>query len=620
MVNGEQVMATGWMKEVSGDPEIQGVVLALVTVIALLAYTAGILLGIPVIAPLLFYFPIILAAYWFPKKGVLFAVAVGILEVFFVYFYLSGSLPDITFAVTTASFYVLVAVAVVISSLSGDLKDREARYRGIFNSSEAAIFLVRNGNPGFAIEEVNARGGILLGCNPDCLKGESFLDYCRDQSAVDTLADAAGNAGSAPQIESVVTRKDGTNVPVLISGSSLPGSAMVLTIIDISSRKSQEMEIRARNQQLSIMNKVIAEASAAGSIGEMARGVLSNLLEYLDCGFGGISLFGEGAARIETQIHHGDERLYRNALDSDDESVVSWKRAIAGGKHLVWEGTAVEGGEKPCAGIVIPLQSGNEVLGTMYFLSSDERGCSTDQRLTLESLAKEIGTALSRMMLARRVIETNQQANLYLDILMHDINNANLASLWYGDLLLEMLSGESKDIARKMMNGIQKSRDIIRNLETIRKIQVRKNDLKPVSLDAAIRKEIRLFPDAHIEYAGCSETVLADDLLGEIFTNLIGNSLKFGGPDVRIAVFVNTAGADTIEVRVADWGPGIPDDLKKVIFRRFSQTDPQSSGKGLGLYIVKTLLERYGGTISVSDRVGGDFTKGASFVMNFHRA
>lgn len=619
MVNVKYAMTRERTTELAIHPRIQLALLVLVTLIALLAYIAGTFLGISVITPLLFYFPIILAAYWYPRRGVLFAVVVGILEVFFVYLYRYPSLPDITFAVTTASFYVLVAIAVVISSLSGGLKDREARYRGIFNSSEAGIFLVQNGHSNLVIEEANPRGGNLLGCSPGNLKGESILTYWKDAAASNSLLQSMDTLGSIPQRESVMTRNDGVHVPVLISGSNLPGGMMVLTVIDISARKSQEEEIQARNEQLSITNRVIAEASAATGLEEMIRGMLSTLMKYLGCGFGGVSLYEEGSHRITTHIHEGNVRLYQEIMDSDDNGPEEWKGAINGGKGLVWKGAAGKTGDTMHTGIVIPLQSGNEVIGTMYFIFADGKGCSADQRQTLESLAREVGTAVARLILAQRIVETNQQANLYLDILMHDINNANLASLWYGDLLLEMLSGEARDMARKMMEGVQKSREVIRNLETIRKIQVRKNDLKAVNLDTAIQKEIRLFPGADIRYSDSGADVWADDLVGEIFANLIGNSVKFGGQGASVTISVSQIQQGTVEVLVSDTGPGIPDDLKNVIFRRFSHADQQNSGKGLGLYIVKTLLERYGGAISVADRIPGEHSQGAVFRMTFRR-
>ena len=606
--------------EVVLSPRMQVFLVIIATLLVGIGYVTGTILGLSAITPLLFYFPIILAAYWFPRQGVLFAVGIGIAEVFFVYLYHYPSLPDITFAVTTASFYVLVAIAVVISSLSSGLKDREARYRGIFSSSEAAIFLVQNGDSEMRIEEVNPGGGTLLGCHPADLRGESLALFWRDDLARQTLFESLKKDGSISQLESTMTRENGESVPVLISGSLLPGRMMVLTMIDISARKAHEQEMEARNQQLSIINRVIAQASAATSVEDMGRGVLANLTGYLGCEYGGITLFREGSSRPAAKVDYGDCSLYQSLMDSDDESLARVKGAITGGKFLVWNRGSPLQCRSPETGIVVPLQSGDETIGVMYFLSWSGRPSSKDQQQTLESLSREIATAVTRLLLSQRVSETNQQVNLYLDILMHDINNANLASLWYGDLLQDMLSGESREIAGKMIEGIKKSRDIIRNLETIRKIQVRKNELKAVSLDDAIRKEMRLFPEAHIEFRESAARVWGDELIGEIFNNLLGNSAKFGGRGVRIFISSATPDPETVLVEVSDTGPGIPDDLKSVIFRRFSYANRQNAGKGLGLYIVKTLLERYGGTISVTDRVPGDHTQGVSFRMTFRKA
>ena len=95
---------------------------------------------------------------------------------------------------------------------------------------------------------------------------------------------------------------------------------------------------------------------------------------------------------------------------------------------------------------------------------------------------------------------------------------------------------------------------------------------------------------------------MADDLLSEIFANLISNSVTFGGPFVTIWVQAKQTG-ETITVTVADNGPGIPDLLKPKLFINSSKGSSRGNAKGLGLYIVKMLLDRYGGKIKVNDRV-----------------
>jgi PAS domain-containing protein len=167
-------------KILTGKQGFHLALLSVITIAAFVANIAGILLGLSVITPLLFYLPIIIAAFWFPKRGVLFAVVVGILQVGLVYTYASQTIPDLTYAVTTASFYILVAIAVVISSLSGDVKDKEARYHGIFDHSETGFFLVRNSSENFIIEEVNRRGADMVRQIPDDLVGKSLADLWAD--------------------------------------------------------------------------------------------------------------------------------------------------------------------------------------------------------------------------------------------------------------------------------------------------------------------------------------------------------------------------------------------------------------------------------------------------------
>ncbi|MFY1643626.1 sensor histidine kinase, partial [Methanoculleus bourgensis] len=68
----------------------------------------------------------------------------------------------------------------------------------------------------------------------------------------------------------------------------------------------------------------------------------------------------------------------------------------------------------------------------------------------------------------------------------------------------------------------------------------------------------------------------------------------------------------TVTVSVEDTGPGIPDAEKPLVFEKFRKSGARS-GKGIGLYIVHTLVERYGGRVWVEDRVPGRPREGAAF-------
>jgi signal transduction histidine kinase len=205
----------------------------------------------------------------------------------------------------------------------------------------------------------------------------------------------------------------------------------------------------------------------------------------------------------------------------------------------------------------------------------------------------------------------NDEANLYLDILTHDINNVNTAALGYAELLTELPDAHEKSLARKLYGTIRQSIEILGNVATLRKIREEPAALAAVDLDTIIRHEIAHFPDARIRYDGRKTMVIADSLLGEVLTNLIGNSYKFGGPGVEIGIRVEEK-EGMVEVSVEDTGPGIQDEIKPVIFNRFRKGTGRKSGKGLGLFITRMLIGRYGGRIRADDRVPGDPGKGAA--------
>ncbi|MGA2105119.1 MAG: ATP-binding protein [Methanoregula sp.] len=92
---------------------------------------------------------------------------------------------------------------------------------------------------------------------------------------------------------------------------------------------------------------------------------------------------------------------------------------------------------------------------------------------------------------------------------------------------------------------------------------------------------------------------------------MIGNSIKFCDEKPEIAISVGEKG-NKILVTVADNGPGIPDEMKPQIFDRFRKGKSKKSGKGLGLFITRHLIEGYGGTIWADDRVPGHQDLGAA--------
>jgi signal transduction histidine kinase len=105
------------------------------------------------------------------------------------------------------------------------------------------------------------------------------------------------------------------------------------------------------------------------------------------------------------------------------------------------------------------------------------------------------------------------------------------------------------------------------------------------------------------EIPGDLPPVLADpDRLDRILANLVGNALKYSQAGVRIRA---EAAGEEIRISVVDHGPGITDgDLPRIFERYYRGQRHEGEGLGLGLYIVRKLVEAHGGRISAESRLG----------------
>ena len=136
--------------------------------------------------------------------------------------------------------------------------------------------------------------------------------------------------------------------------------------------------------------------------------------------------------------------------------------------------------------------------------------------------------------------------------------------------------------------------------------------MKEVDLASIIKKEMGSRTGARIVMENCNRKVLANDMLGVVFDNIFSNSLKFGGKDTGITVSARDTAQGMVEISVSDTGPGIPDSAKPGIFDRFAKGESRKrSSYGLGLHIVKMLVESYGGAVWAGDRIPGDTGSGA---------
>lgn len=366
-------------------------------------------------------------------------------------------------------------------------------------------------------------------------------------------------------------------------------------LAEVDRRRRGEEEIRQRNLELSVLYRVTTMVTSSAPLGDRLATVIDHLLASFELESGLIDLSGDADRRAPLRVQRGlsDETVEALAtLDDPDEG--------PGGRLP----------ERYCrAGYAAfartPITAGETVIGTLAVATAREHTFDTRERMLLDSIGREIGAAVQKAALEEQLRDAYEQASLYLDILTHDVNNAIAGISGYADLMtVPAAAASGQDPLIQLRRGIARAAEIIRRVSTIRRIHEMEPSFRPIRLDELVRSEAAGFSGAKIVSEVPPVEVLADELLGEVFTNLIGNSIKFGRGRATIWIHARIGDA-AVECSVEDDGPGIPDGLKNRLFERFEQGEQDRSGQGLGLYIVRSLVYRYGGECRIEDRVPG---------------
>jgi PAS domain S-box-containing protein len=218
------------------------------------------------------------------------------------------------------------------------------------------------------------------------------------------------------------------------------------------------------------------------------------------------------------------------------------------------------------------------------------------------------------------------QAEMYVDFMSHDISNMNQAIMGYMELALDNL--DNVDIERTMINDslqvIGSSSQLIDNVKKLRRLQT--GDIHPTMIDIGnvlteVKSEYARATNRNVtfNYLPVSGYYLKTDaMIKDVLSNLVGNAIKHSSGDLVISLQLNRVQLDHHEyyrIIVEDNGRGIPDEQKKKLFWDLEKGGLTGTRRGIGLQLVKTFVNTINGRVWIEDRVQGDYTKGARFVV-----
>ncbi len=222
-------------------------------------------------------------------------------------------------------------------------------------------------------------------------------------------------------------------------------------------------------------------------------------------------------------------------------------------------------------------------------------------------------------------IEARARAELFNDLMAHDLNNIHqgIMSSLELSLISDDVSPQFSSHVKVALEQVKRGVDIIANVRKFSKVVDEPLNLSNTDVEGVVRAAEMMVRDSFPNRSFRVNTtlrrgeirVLADDFLVDAFFNVLHNAVKHNKKNnITVDVKARFSGdRRAIEIMFEDYGPGISDSRKETLFSRIKPNG--DAGVGIGLTLVERIVKRYGGEVLVGDRVSGEHSKGACFII-----
>jgi len=458
------------------------------------------------------------------------------------------------------------------------LAESERKYRSIFETAaDCILIMTRDG----VIRDCNTRSGDVLGVPKEELTGRSILSIVHPdwkEETVSFLRDIVSHR-DVRKMEVVVVREDGAEREVSITASVFVDEKTERTVIciirDVTEIRHNQRTIKERTSYLEVLL-----ATAPGPI--VVRDKEKRLVEW---NVAAEKLFGYG--RDEVIGKDVDELITKP--DTVEEAHAFTERSYGG---LPLHQTETVRYAKDGTPVNVILES------MPIFVDGVQEGVISSF-INITALKKT----------EQNLTRHRDHLDMVNSIVRHDIsNNLNVIK----SALRMYKATQDGTLLVEAEGRVDRCAGVIQDMKSLEAFLIAHDGLKTCNIREKIREISRDYPGVTVTIRGVKQLVLADEALGSVVDNLLSNAVRHAEA-ARIDIDIKDEGKYCL-VSVADDGSGIPDALKKKVFEK-GFSSGAGGQTGMGLYLAKQTMERYGGRITLRDNT----PQGSVFTLAFRR-
>ncbi|TFG14219.1 MAG: PAS domain S-box protein [Promethearchaeota archaeon] len=526
------------------------------------------------------------------------------------------------------------------------LKDSEEKYRDIAELLPDTIF---EADLEMNLNYVNSTGYTMFRYSPQDLENGVNLAQLLTPDSLKKAKErvkAISEGISAQPNEYELVKKDGTKIHCRVHSRPIIKDGKIIgfrgTVTDINDIKLAEQALKERNLELSVLNRIISLGNESQSLREFLEKSYDQILDILSFDRGGVYLYNSETEHNVLFLHKNVHPNFIAAVEDIDISKGVFNKIFDRNKTFYVEDFSEFMPYSKELGVhsvaIIPLRSKDKYLGSLNIGSSVHQVLSDIELELLLAIGKQMGIIIQKFESEKLLKESEEKyrraynrINLYKDLFTHDINNIfqNILSSNELAMLYSNIPDKLQDfveVANLIKEQVARGAKLVSNVQKLSELEEFEKPLYSIEVCSVLThvfdsiKRDFLHKKIKINFFSLENKFLvkANELIFDIFENILINAVKHNRNriiEIQIKMskeIINNR--NLIKLEFIDNGIGIPDSMKNIIFQR-DYRKGKASGIGLGLLLIKRILESYEGSVEVKDKIPGEHSKGSNFIV-----